>query len=151
MTELGVRLLLALLGLVLLLPATAAARASRCNLRRTREAFSHPPLARLTPAVLAAQTPRGLPARWPYPATLNSEMRAAYGRLARDRADSRTLIGELVLIVAGAAAGASITSAVSNPRATWGLTLALLLGIVGVLLWTLSVQRWLEVAEDYER
>lgn len=78
-------------------------------------------------------------------------MRAAYARLARDRADNRTLIGELILIVSGAATGAAITSAIRSTAATWGLTLALLLGAVGILLRTFATRRWTEIAEEYER
>lgn len=149
--ELPARLLLILVGLVLLVSTLAAARASRCNLRRARQAFALPPLAHVTSAALAGQHQIGTPSRWPPPSSLDTEMRAAYARLARDRADNRTLIGELILIVSGAATGAAITSAIRSTAATWGLTLALLLGAVGILLRTFATRRWTEVAEEYER
>ena len=151
MSEVLARLLLALGAVVLLPLALGAARASVCNVRLAREAFALPPLAKVTPAVLAIQSPRGLPPRWPRPTSLTGDMRSAYARLARDRADNRTLVGELILIVAGAAAGAAITSAFRSTPGTWGLTLALLLGAVGILLRTFAAQRWNEIAEEYER
>jgi Flp pilus assembly protein TadB len=78
-------------------------------------------------------------------------MRSAYARLARDRAGNRTLVGELILIVAGAAAGAAITTVLRSTAGVWALGLALLVGMIGVLLRTFAAQRWIEIAEEYER
>jgi len=118
--------------------------------RRAREAFSLPPLAHVTPAELASQPPRGLPARWPRPTALDDPRREAYARLARDRSDNRVLVGELVLIVGSAAAGAAITSAGRSPSGTAMLTLGMLLGAVGIFLRNFLSARWREIAAGYE-
>lgn len=149
MNEVLTRLELLGFGVLLLLPAVVAARAARCNVRRAREAFSLPPLAHVTPAALAAQPPRGLPQRWPRPTEIDGPRREAYSRLARDRAENRMLVGELVLIVASAAAGAAITSAGRSTPGTAALTLAMLLGAIGVLLRNFLSARWLEIAAKY--
>jgi hypothetical protein len=138
-------------GLVIAFLATAFAYAARSAWRRAADQFQQPPLAALTSEALAAQGHlRDRPDRWPPPKDLAVDIRAAYGRLARDRADNRLIVGELMLLLASAFLGATIIGALTSESAPWVPLTAVALGGLGAILRTVVVERWREVAALYD-
>jgi hypothetical protein len=76
---------------------------------------------------------------------------AAYRDYAHKRRETAVLVGELVLITAGAALGASLPIAVEGGWRIWPVCLCVVAAAFGVLVKRNGEQRWNEVAARYER
>jgi hypothetical protein len=131
--------------------AAASALVSIRNVRIAKKVSTQPPF---DEAEILAATPlqRKVPPGWPEPTTLGQQrVAAAYRDYARDHADTRTLEGELMILVAGAALGASIGDAMHGGWHVWPPSLALVLGAFGVMVRQFLPLRWTKIATRYER
>lgn len=91
--------------------------------------------------------PRGLPD----PATLDDPRdAAAYRDLATERQEWMTLVGELLLVAAGASLGASIPGVLAGGWRTWPAAGALLVAAAGVLVRGSGAARWSAIAASYD-
>lgn len=72
-------------------------------------------------------------------------MAAAYRDYAYERREAVVLVGELVLVTAGAALGASLPGAVEGGWRIWPVGLCLVAAAIGVLVERNGEQRWNEV------
>lgn len=119
------------------------------NLRDAWANRGRAPLADITAAQL-----RALPVlskqrrRWPDPHTISVEHRAAYARMARERADVTTSVAEVVLLFAGALVGSTITSFTSNSTP---FAIAITIGALAVVIRVRLVPWWNAVASHYDQ
>ena len=128
-----------------------SARAFRCNVRRFRAAW---PLAPLAGIDLSSATVRPAwgPGRWPDIDTVDdAPVAAGYAALADDRALSCTLMGELLVVIGGAAIGTGL----GNLRDLGWTDLLLLAELVivgvGIIVRLPLTRRWELVAARYRQ
>lgn len=142
--------LFAVAGLGLAALAATLLRAARRSFDRYRVERRLPPLHYLDDSALLSIRPRKLPRHWPAPDTVSGQRRAFYALLANEHADLCEFLGELVLLIGGAGAGATINTL----RSTGGTYLfagAVLLGGGGVFLRGNTAKTWRHTAGVYER
>lgn len=121
------------------------------NLTWARAVRRRPPL---EPAEVAAgnRPASSAPASWPAPATITDPVLAAgYRDYARERRETRVLRGEVIVLAASAALGASVPGLLRGDWGTWPFAGALLVGAFGVVLKRSGEQRWTQVAVLYAR
>lgn len=131
--------------------AAACALVSTRNFRTARRVRTQPPF---DDVEILAATPlqRRVPPGWPEPKAISEQrVAAAYRDYARDHADTRAVEGELMILVAGAALGASIADAMHGGWHVWPPSLALLLGAIGVMVREFLPLKWTKIATRYER
>ena len=142
----------AVLTAAFLVAAAAAAFATRCNWQRFASSRQSAPLDGLVDRIAVHPAVLRPPRRWPSAEDTRTATEAlAYAALAEDRADARQLHGELLLLTAGAALGATLPQAVHH---TWGVYASgaiLLLGAVAHLLRQRVAGYWRPLVEDYTR
>lgn len=94
----------------------------------------------------------GTPASWPTPAMITDPVLAAgYRDYARERRESRVLWGEVIVLGASAALGASVPGLFRGGWGSWPFAGALLAGAFGVALRRSGEQKWTRVAVLYAR
>lgn len=121
------------------------------NLRMARTALDAP---RLDPADVRRAQPRRrpLPRGMPDPATFDDPRdAAAYRDLATERQEWMTLVGELLLVAAGASLGASIPGVLAGGWRTWPAACALIVAAAGILVRGSGAARWSAIAISYDR
>lgn len=119
--------------------AAAAAARGRAPLEPDEVAAGNPP---------ASSTPTS----WPGPATLaDPVLAAAYRDYARERRETWVLWGEVVVLAASAALGASVAGVLRGGWHTWPFVAALLAGVFGVVLKRSGEQKWTHIAVLYAR
>lgn len=131
--------------------AVLAGRIAWCNLRGLQRTGHTPPLE--VDEILAQTAPPSAPdLPWPAPDELvDYRIAAAYRDYARERRETVVLMGELVLLTAGAALGASLPAVMRGGWHAWPAGLSLLAGALGVYLKRQGEQKWTHVASRYER
>jgi hypothetical protein len=136
---------------IVLALAVTCARVGLRNIAEFRRVRARAPL--VNAEILGVAAPRTtMPRGWPQPSTIDDRrIVAAYRDYARDRGESLALLGELLVLAAGAALGASIPSVVAGGWHAWPAALALVVGAFGVLLRRRAEQRWSDVAARFER
>jgi hypothetical protein len=130
------------------LPALLAAR---CNWRRYRASSRRSPLHGLDLSTVDDWR-EDHPSTWEAPDAIAEPLRAlAFARLADNRVVAHTLVGELVVLAAGAALGSSIVTALWNSTAQWASVVALSAGAFGVALRMRATRVWAAHRDRYER
>ncbi len=144
----------AVASLVSVVMSSAAFLSARTGLRNLREAASARRRPPLEPAEVAAgaRPVSSAPTGWPRPADIgDAPLAAAYRDYARDRRETAVLLGELLILTAGAALGASIPDALRGGWESWPFLAALLFGALGVILRRRGEVWWVHVAAIYAR
>lgn len=121
------------------------------NLRMARTALNAP-LLDAADVRRADPRRRPLPRGMPDPATVdNPRDAAAYRDLSTERQEWMTLVGELLLVAAGASLGASIPGVLAAGWRTCPAAVALLVAAAGVLVRGSGAARWSAIAASYDR
>lgn len=135
------------------LVAWRAGRIGWCNIQGFRRELYRVPLE--VEEVLADVPAQGRALHnqpWPQASSMSEpRVAAAYRDYAHERRETVVLVGELVLISAGAALGASLPGAVEGGWRIWPVALCVVAAAFGVLVKRNGEQRWNEVAARYER
>lgn len=145
------RLTFAAVVVVLLSSSVACGVAGVRNLRTWRRVRTVEPLERAE--VLAAERPVSRPPRtWPDPSAVEErDVVAGYRDYAYQRRDTSVLLGEVAMLAAGAALGASLPRALTEVRSSIGAGVAIGVGVVGQVVRTDRARYWVRVAALYER
>jgi hypothetical protein len=102
--------------------------------------------------VLATAPPEhGVPGGWPSPARIDDvRVAAAYRDYARDRRMSLLVLGELVVLTAGAGMGATLPLVLRGGWYLWPSGVALLAALVGLFMRLRAQNAWTQIARQYE-
>lgn len=125
------------------------ARTGSRNLAAGQAVLRRPPL---EPTEVAAGNPpaSSVPTSWSSPTTLDDPaLAAAYRDYARERRETVVLWGEVIVLSASAALGASVPALLRGGWGTWSFIGALLVGLFGVVLKRSGEQKWTHVAVLY--
>jgi hypothetical protein len=123
-------------------------RAFWCNVRHVRTARAAAPLDGLDLSE-AEIVPTSTPRRWPVVEELDDpQAAAAYASLADDHAVALAILGELLVLMAGATVGATLPG-FGHTRESWIIAAGGLAAVIGFMVRLVADRYWAAVSQRY--